>query len=251
MKLSRAGAIAVRVLEEIRRDPRFIAYSLLIPPALVVLMKLVFDAWPDLKQVGVDSGENAVPAGAFVIHFFAFVLVAIGLVRERTRGTLERMFVATFRRGEVILGYVLGFSGLAFLQAALVIAATAVVFDVPRLGANLPVVFAVVFLLALTSIGLGLLVSSTARSEGQIFPFLPAVIIPSLLLSGLMIPFDALSWPLQVLGRLVPLTYAEDILVPLFRDGEPFADHAWRLALLAGYGAALLAIASLTLRERD
>ena len=244
-------AVGGRVLLQIRRDPRFVALSLLVPCALVVLLKLVLDAWPALDRIGVDAGVNAVPAGAFVVHFVTYVLAAIALVRERIGGTLDRMLVATFRRGEIILGYVLGFAALAAAQVMLVLVVIAVLYDVPRLGARLPVVLAVVSLLAIASIGLGLLVSSTARSEGQIFPFIPAVIVPSLLLSGLLIPFAELSWPLQLLARFVPLTYAEDILVPVFRDGEAIAGRLPYLVALAAYAAALLAVASLTLRERD
>lgn len=240
-----------RVLLQIRRDPRFVALSLLVPCAIVVLLKLVLDAWPALDRVGVDAGANALPAGAFVVHFVTYVLAAIALVRERTGGTLDRMLVATFRRGEIILGYVIGFAALAAVQVAVVLVIIALLYDVPRLGARLPVVLAVVSLLAIASIGLGLLVSSTARSEGQIFPFIPAVIVPSLLLSGLMIPFAQLSWPLQVLARFVPLTYAEDILVPVFRDGEAVTGRLPYLAALGAYAAALLAVASLTLRERE
>jgi ABC-2 type transport system permease protein len=250
----RAGhviAVGRRVLLQILRDPRFIGLSLAIPCAIVVLLKLVLDAWPALERVGVDAGENALPAGAFIVHFVAYVLAAIALVRERTSGTLDRMLVATFRRAEIVVGYVVGFAALALVQAALIVTTIALLYDVPRLGARLPVVLIVVFLLALASIGLGLLVSSTARSEGQIFPFIPAVIVPSLLLSGLMIPFGELSWPLQVLARLVPLTYAEDVLVPVFRDGDPVAHRLGYLALLAVYAGALLAVASLTLRERE
>ena len=251
MRARHVGAVGRRVFLQILRDPRFIGLSLLVPCAIVVLLKLVLDAWPALELVGVDAGENALPAGAFVIFFVAYVLAAIALVRERTSGTLERMLVATFRRGEIVLGYVLGFAALAFVQATLVVATIALLYDVPHLGSRLPLVLAVVLLLALASIGLGLLVSSTARSEGQIFPFIPAVIVPSLLLSGLLIPFGELSPPLQVLGRLVPLTYAEDVLVPVFRDGQPAADRLGYLVLLGAYGAALVAVASLTLRERE
>ena len=78
---------------------------------------------------------------------------------------------------------------------------------------------------------------------------IPAVIVPSRLLQS-SVPFAELSWPLQALARLVPLTYAEDVLVPVFRDGRPVAERVGYLALLAGYAAALLAVASLTLRER-
>jgi ABC-2 type transport system permease protein len=244
-------AVGRRVLLQLWRDPRFVGLSLLVPCGIVVLLKLVLDSWPALERIGVDAGENALPAGAFVVHFVAYVLAAITLVRERTGGTLDRMLVATFRRGEIVLGYAVGFAGLASLQALLVVATIAVLYDVPRLGARLPIVLIVVFLLALASIGLGLLVSSTARSEGQIFPFIPAVIVPSLLLSGLLIPFDQLSWPLQALARLVPLTYAEDVLVPVFREGQPVAEQVGHLALLGGYAAALVTIASFTLRERE
>ena len=251
MRAARVLGVGRRVLTQIARDPRFIVLSLAVPLVIVIVLKLVLDAWPALDRVGVDAGENAIPAGAFIVHFIAYVLAAIALVRERTLGTLERMLVAGFSRADVVLGYVLGFSGLAFLQAALVVGEIALIYDVPRLGARLPVVLAVVFLLALASIALGLLVSSTARSEGQIFPFIPAVVVPSLLLSGLMIPFGELSLPLQALARLVPLTYAEDVLVPVFRDGDPVSGRLGYLALLGLYAAALLALASLTLRERE
>jgi hypothetical protein len=77
------------------------------------------------------------------------------------------------------------------------------------------------------------------------------VIVPSLLLSGLLIPFGELSLPLQALGRLVPLSYVEDVLVPVFRDGQPVAGRLGYLALLGGYALALVALASLTPRERE
>jgi hypothetical protein len=64
-------------------------------------------------------------------------------------------------------------------------------------------------------------------------------------------PFGELSPPLQVLGRLVPLTYAEDVLIPVFRDGQPAADRLGYLVLLGAYGAAPVAVASLTLREHE
>jgi hypothetical protein len=66
-----------------------------------------------------------------------------------------------------------------------------------------------------------------------------------------MVPIAELTLPLQALARLVPLTYAEDLLVPVFRDGHAIAGELWHLALLAGYGLVLLVLASLTLREHE
>ena len=174
MRARHVGAVGRRVF---RPDPAGPALHRALPAwclVIVALLKLVLDAWPALKLVGVDAGENALPAGAFIIFFVAYVLAAIALVRERTgAGTLERMLVATFRRGEIVLGYVLGFAALAFVQATLVVATIAVLlYD--RSAPGLPDCrwcWPWCSCSALASIGLGLLVSSTARSEGQIFPF--------------------------------------------------------------------------------
>ena len=100
--------------------------------------------------------------------------------------------------------------------------------------------------LSVVSLSLGLLVSSLARTEGQIFP---TITVPSLLLCGLVIPHDSLPAWLQGVSYAIPLTYAERVLLGLVRDGKRFADLASSFALLATYGGVALFVASLTLRE--
>ena len=103
--------------------------------------------------------------------------------------------------------------------------------------------------LSVVSLSLGLLVSSLARTEGQIFPTIPLITVPSLLLCGLVIPHDSLPAWLQGVSYAIPLTYAERVLLGLVRDGKRFADLASSFALLATYGGVALFVASLTLRE--
>lgn len=249
-RVDRAVLVAARVLLQIRRDPRFLVLSLAVPGLLVAILRYVLEALGNLQRLGVDTGDYAIPAGALLVHFITYVLSAIALVRERNGGTLERMLVAGLRRAEIVAGYVGGYAVIAFVQTAIVVGMTWLLFDVSLLGRLAPV-YATMFLLALASIALGLLVSSTARSEGQIFPFIPLVFVPSLVLSGLLIPFDNLAWPLQILGRILPLTYAEDVLIPIFVHGATFLSRIGYFLILGAYALVLLIVASLTLKESE
>lgn len=120
---------------------------------------------------------------AYIIHFLACVYSTIALVRDRVTGTLARMFICGYRRREIIFGYVAGYSTIAIGQSAIVLALTELLFDVNLRPDILPVVVTIVAL-AVVSVGLGVFISNFARNEGQIFPFIPLVTIPSALLSG-------------------------------------------------------------------
>jgi ABC-2 type transport system permease protein len=240
--------VARRILAQLGKDPRFLFFSGLAPILLVVLLKYVFDAIPGMRQLGVRLDAYAVPAAGFFIFFITYLLCTIVLVRERRDGTLGRMFAAGYRRGAIVLGYVAGYSTIALVQTALVLLATVVVFDV-SLGGNALPVAVTTMALSVVSLSLGLVVSTVARTEGQIFPTIPLIAVPSLLLSGLVIPHESLPGWLQGISYAIPLTYAERVLLGLVRDGKSFAELAGSLGLLGAYGAGALVIASLTLRD--
>ena len=242
------GRVARRILAQLARDPRFLAMSGVMPILLVVLLKYVFDAIPVMRQLGIQMDAYAVPAAGFFIFFITYLLCTIVLVRERRDGTLGRMFASGYRRQAIVLGYVAGYSVIALVQTALVLAATAVVFHVTFRG-NVVAVAATTLALSIVSLSLGLLISTLARTEGQIFPTIPLVAIPSLLLSGLVIPHQILPGWLRAVSYAIPLTHAERVLLGLMRDGKPFVELAGSLALLAAYGVGALVVASLTLRE--
>ncbi len=242
------GRVARRILAQLGKDPRFLLFSGVMPVLLVVLLKYVFEAIPIMRQMGLQLDAYAVPAAGFFIFFITYLLCTVVLVRERRDGTLGRMFAAGYRREAIVLGYVAGYSTIALVQTTLVIGATLLVFDV-SLGGNAVPVAATTMALSVVSLSLGLLVSTLARTEGQIFPTIPLIAVPSLLLSGLVIPHGNLPGWLRGVSWAIPLTYAERVLLGLLRDGKSFADLAGSLALLVAYGAGALAIASLTLRE--
>ncbi|MBA2375882.1 MAG: ABC transporter permease [Rubrobacteraceae bacterium] len=241
----RTFTVAGRAAKQILRNRRFLALSIFAPLVLVYFVKIFFDTFPE----GFDVARYVVPIAAFLVHFLAFVLCAIALVQERTAGTMERMFINGFRRVEIIGGYVLGFLGLATFQAIVVLAEAIWLFELDYEAGTLATLFAVVWLLAIASVMLGIFVSTFARHEGQVFPFIPLIIVPSVFLSGLLVDVSELpSWA-EWLGHAFPLFYANAVIQEMIGAGGVLGDVWGSFAILAGYGIVLLILASLTLRE--
>ena len=162
-------------------------------------------------------------------------------------GTMERMFVNGFRRTEIIAGYVLGFLGLATFQAVAGLAEAIWLFELDYDGETLGMLFVVVWLLAIASVMLGIF--TFARHEGQVFPFVPLIILPSVFLSGLLVDVDELPRWADWLGHAFPLFWANDVIQDVIESGWTFEDVQGSLAVLVAYSVALLVLASLTLRE--
>ena len=238
-------SVARRVVKQLLRNRRFLALSIIAPLVIIYFLKLFFDTFPE----GFDEARYIVPVAAFVVHFLAFLLCAIALVSERTAGTLERMFINGFRRIEVIGGYVLGYLGLATFQAVVALAEAIWLFDLDYEAEVLATLFAVVWLLAIASVMLGIFVSTFARHEGQVFPFVPLIILPSVFLSGLLVDVEDLPQWAQLAGHALPLLYANEVIQEMISPAGELGDVWGSFAVLAGYGVGLLALASLTLRE--
>ncbi len=239
--------IARRVLSGLAHDRRLLALSVVAPLAIIYLLKLFFDTMPPTF----DAARYAIPVAAFLVHFLAFLLCAIVLVQERTQGTLERMFINGFRRTEVIGGYVGGYLALATLQAVAALTEVLLLFRLSYEGGTLAWLFVVAWLLAIASVLLGILVSTLARNEAQVFPFIPLVIVPSVFLSGLLVDITRLPPWAQSLGHLFPLFYANRVLQELIQPGGAIGAVWGDLAVLLGYSVALLLLASRTLRETE
>ena len=238
-------AIARRVVKQLLRNPRFLALSVAAPLVIVYLLKIFFDTFPETF----DVARYIVPVAAFIVHFLAFILCAIALVQERTAGTMERMFINGFRRVEIIGGYVLGFLGLATFQAVAALAEAIWLFELDYDGETLVTLFTVVWLLAIASVMLGIFVSTFARREAHVFPFIPLITLPSVFLSGLLVDVDELPRWAEWLGQAFPLFWANDVIQEVIESGWAVEDIQVSFAVLAGYGVALLLLASLTLRE--
>jgi len=237
------GAITARVLTQLRRDHRTLAMLLVLPCLLITLLWWMFDATPMVF-------DRLGPALLAVFPFFVmFLVTSVTTLRERSGGTLERLFTMPMGRLDFLLGYALAFGLVAALQAALAVGVSVGLLDLDLLG---PVwllgVVAVVD--AVLGTALGLFVSAFARTEFQAVQFLPAVVVPQILLCGLLVPRERLPQVLEWVSDVLPLSYAVDAMQQLTTTtdtGEVWVD----LAVVTGFAVAALALGAATLRRRS
>ncbi len=242
---AKTRSIGVRVLRQLRGDRRFVAAMLLIPVVLLVFLKIVFDA---LHVPAPAQRRFAVLGVAYVIHFVAFLLTALVVVRERVQGTLQRMFIDGYRRMEIVGGYLISYTVFATLQGAVVLGVAQLLFGLDYSVGELGQIFVVLWMLAILMMSIGIMVSTTARTEAQVIPFVPAIVVPALFLSGIVVDVSLLPTWAQVLSRATPLYYAAEIFGSFFSHGSILADPT-PLLLLPTFALVVLALAAGTLRE--
>ena len=239
--------ITKRVLKQLQGDRRFLALSIIAPLILIYFLKLLFNAFPPIVPIT----NFTIPMGALIVHFLSFLLCAILLVQERTRGTLERMLISGYRRTSIIGGYTLGYLGLATIQAAAVLFESLWLFDLKYSKETIFILFIVIWLLAIVSVMLGIFVSTFARHEGHVLPFIPLIILPSVFLTGLIIDIDALPGWAAFIGKCLPLHYAVNIIHEIIKPEYSLHNTYLDFAILAGYIFLLWILASLTLKESE
>jgi len=185
---------------------------------------------------------------AFFAFFFIFLLSAVSFLRERTSGTLERLMATPLRRGELVLGYLAGFSFFALLQAIVILLFTVFVLQVQFRG-NLATIFIVEAVLVVGAVSLGLLVSAAARNELQAVQFVPLVLLPQVFLSGLLIPVDQLPDYLRPISAVLPLTYANEalrlVMIKGYELANPLVLRDIGILVVFGLVMAIAAIASI------
>ena len=235
-------ATAIRVLRQLRRDPRTLALLFVVPPVLLTLFKYVFEGQPETFD---RVGGPLVGIFPFVLMF---VITSITMLRERTTGTLERLMTLPISKLDLLLGYGLAFAVVATVQA--LITAT-VAFGLLGLDVEGSVVVVVAFavLNALLGMSLGLFASAFAQTEFQAVQFMPAFVLPQFLLCGLLVPRDQMAPLLEWISYALPLTWAVDGLQRAVAGGD-----AGRVlldaAIVIGVTVLALALGAATLRRR-
>jgi ABC-2 type transport system permease protein len=237
-------AVTVRVLTQLRRDHRTLAMLLVLPCLLMTLLWWMFTDVPGDGFSGL--GPSLLALVPFVIMF---LVTSVTTLRERTSGTLERLLAMPMGRLDFLLGYALAFGLVATVQSALAVGVCVWLLDLAVAGAVwLLLVVAVVD--AVLGTALGLFVSAFARTEFQAVQFMPALVIPQLLLCGLFVPRDALPGVLEAVSDVLPLSYAVDAMQSVTTTtatGEVWQD----IAVVAAYAVGGLALGALTLRRRS
>ena len=165
-------ATALRVVGQLRRDPRTIAMLVVVPCVLVALLRYVFDGQPEtFQRIGVPM------VGIFPLVSM-FLVTSIAMLRERTTGTLERLMTMPLAKLDLLAGYALAFAVIAVVQAAAVSAVAIGLLDLHVAGSTALVV-ALAVLNALLGMALGLFLSAFAATEFQAVQFMPAFCSPS------------------------------------------------------------------------
>ena len=231
------------------------------PPVLPQVERRTIYLSPDASQVDVLAPIFL----GFFGYFFVFLLTGISFLRERIGGTLERLLATPVTRFEIVTGYSLGFGIFATLQ---VVALTLFILnsvDVPAIGPLPPfsiglgvdaagsplLAFAIALLLSLGAVNLGIFLSTFARTELQVIQFIPLVIVPQGLLSGIFWPTERLPDVLRAISDVLPLTYAVDGLREVMLKGSDLTSTAVQLdlAVLAGVALFFVVLASLTIKR--
>ena len=186
-----------------------------------------------------------------VVFFLVFVITIVSFLNERSQGTLERLMASPLRRGEIVVGYMLGFTVLAVIQSAEVLLFSLGVLKVHNEG-NVLLIFGIVVLMAIGAVNLGIFLSMFARSEFQAVQFIPLVIVPQFILSGILFPVSTEPKPLQILSNVLPLTYAVSGLRDVMLKGADLTSPSLLLdvGVVAGFCVLLIAAGTATLRRR-
>jgi ABC-2 type transport system permease protein len=194
----------------------------------------------------IDSFAPAIMG--FVVALICTVLTLLSIVREKVDGTFSRIWVSPVRRAEFILGYVIAFGLIALAQSLVVLSIGKTVFDIVING-SIFWAFGCTILFAVGSVGLGTLLSALAQTESQAIVFFPLVILPSVLLSGMMWPIQAIPRLLRPLTYIIPLTYSNRLLRAVMVKGLAPWEEPVALAGVLVFVILTIVLASAVLRQ--
>jgi len=180
---------------------------------------------------------------AILLTFSGTILAAFAIVKERERGTLEQLMVTPVSPLAVVVGKLLPYLGLAYLQLIIILTLMRFLFRVPIHGSiSLLLLLSPIYIVSLLS--LGLLVSSRAPTQMEAMQRAMGVMLPSVLLSGYIFPVSALPLPLRVVSHILPATYYIKIARGIVIRGASFQDLWEPVAALLGISAVLIALSA-------
>jgi ABC-2 type transport system permease protein len=235
------AATAHRVLQQLRHDKRTIALLLVAPCALTTILKYVFSGTDTFDRIGGPI------LGLFPL-LCMFLVTSIAMLRERTSGTLERLLTTPMGKLDLLLGYAGAFAVAAVAQATLESVVAFGPLDLQVDGARWAVVLLAIAN-GLLGMALGLFVSAFAKSEFQAVQFMPAFILPQVLLCGLLTDRADMGRPLEFASNLLPMTYAYDGLSRV-TQGLGGATLLADVLVVAGFALAALSAGAFTLRRQ-
>lgn len=243
MSLRRTLATSARALRQLRHDPRTLALMMLVPSVLLGLLSWILHDSP-------GTFDHFAPSmlGIFPLTVM-FLITSVATLRERTSGTLERLLAMPLAKAEFVVGYALAFGALAMVQAALVSGLSFGLYGLHVAGSPWLIVLVAV-LNAVLGTALGLSISALATSEFQAVQFMPAFLLPQLLLCGIIEPRNLLPTPLHWLSYVLPMSYSVDATTRVATEPTVSAAFVNDLVVVVGFIAVALVLGAATLRRR-
>jgi ABC-2 type transport system permease protein len=236
-------ATTARVLRQLAHDRRTIALVFVMPVLLLGLLAWMFSS---NLQVFDYIGPPLLGIFPFIMMF---LITAITTLRERSSGTLERLMTTRIGKLDILLGYAFSFGLLAIIQATIASLAALNLFGLDIAGPEWMLIV-VALANALLGTALGLLASAFARTEFQATQFMPAFILPQILLCGLLVPVEKLPDALQLLANILPLTYAVDALMLVAKEAVISAQLYVDLLVIFCFTTVAIVLAAVTLRRQ-
>jgi len=188
------------------------------------------------------SQYNIVPGLMGVMLTMTMIIITgLAITRERERGTMENLLSTPAHPGEVIVGKIVPYIMVGYVQVALVLLAAKFLFDVPFIG-SVPLLVALTFLFIVANLAVGITFSTIAKNQLQAVQMAFFFFLPSLLLSGYMFPFRGMPGWAQDLGECLPLTHFLRVVRGILLKGNGLAECAPDLWPIALFVAVMLGI---------
>ncbi len=160
-----------------------------------------------------------------ILMMTTMTYTAVAIVKEREQGTLEQLIVTPITKIELMLGKMLPYIFIGYMQFTIILLLGSWIFDVSVAGSIL-LLYALTFFFMLSSLGLGLWLSTISKTQAQAFQLSFFIFLPSILLSGFIFPREAMPWLAQMAGYLLPITYFLIILRGIILKGVGLY-HLW------------------------
>jgi ABC-2 type transport system permease protein len=200
---------------------------------------------PDLR-----TAVYVVPGLVGVILTMTMVMItSMAVARERERGTLEQLIVSPIKPVEIVIGKIVPFIVMGYVQMSLILLAGRLIFRVPILG-SLPLLYALSFVFIAANLAIGLFFSTLAKTQQQAMQMSFFFLLPNILLSGFMFPFEGMPRPAQYLAQALPLTHFLRVVRSIILKGGGFEDVRIELVWLAGILGVLIVVASLRFQKK-
>jgi ABC-2 type transport system permease protein len=184
-----------------------------------------------------------------ILYFITALLTASSIVRERERGTIEQLIVTPIRSWELVVGKILPYAILAFIDTFEILVIGHLWFKVPIRG-NLGLIFALSGLFVLSSLGIGLFASTIANTQQEAFITVMVTMLPTIFLSGFFFPIEAMPKLLQYVSAIVPLRYYLVIIRALMLKGVGVRALTEQIVALTIFAVAIMGAAAFRFRKR-